>query len=281
MKRMVPLLGSVFLVPSLSCVPPPENSGDCPLDDFQRGLIAEVITELLEDALWVTEMTHDLEQGSSLSLIGVNQAYRTTAFLVGECTEPQEFDPFCETAALPPTEEQEPFWQTRDRCGQLACESAGIRLSTVYMTMWPRTNPDDRHVFTYATDDPPGNAAYDPNPFITWRVDETEPDTVLFDSSFEFHLTVTPTGNEAIELGYQGRYQAAKENDEIVELSLTVSFPSLLDGREVRGLLTLGDPDQIAGTISVDDEEVATFTRDPGTQPGFVWSKACGGRTHP
>jgi len=131
MKRMVPLLGSVFLVPSLSCVPPPENSGDCPLDDFQRGLIAEVITELLEDALWVTEMTHDLEQGSSLSLIGVNQAYRTTAFLVGECTEPQEFDPFCETAALPPTEEQEPFWQTRDRCGQLACESAGIRLPRV------------------------------------------------------------------------------------------------------------------------------------------------------
>jgi len=67
------------------------------------------LPSLLEDALWVTEMTHDVEQGSSLSLIGVNEAYRTTAFLVGECTEPQEFESYCESAGLPPSEEDEPF----------------------------------------------------------------------------------------------------------------------------------------------------------------------------
>jgi len=149
------------------------------------------------------------------------------------------------------------------------------------MTMRPRTDADGRHPFAYQTAHPPASAAYDPNPLIVWRVDETEQDRVLFDSTFGFHLALTPTGHEAIDLIYQGRYEATKANDEITELTLSVSFPSVLDGRDVRALLSLDDSDQITGSVSVDEEELATLTRQPGLQPEFVWSKACSGRIHP
>lgn len=275
MVRRIPLASLILLLPTLTCVRPPGISGNCPLDDIERQLVVEVITKLLEDALFVTEMTHDLEQGSASSLIGVNEAYRATAFLVGECMEPQEFEPFCDSAGLPPSEEQEPFWQTHDRCGQLACEAAGVRLSTVYMTMRPRTDPDDRHSFTYETDDPPGIALYDPNPFITWRVDETQQDIILFESTFEFHVTVTPTGRNMINLTHEGRYEATKENDEITGLSLTVSFPNLLEPQDVQGVLSLIDSDQISGTISSGGQTMATVTLQAGGQSEFAWTEGC------
>lgn len=268
------VVGAVLLSGS-SCIPVPGPQDGCPLDGTERQLAAEVISKLLSNALFVVDETNDLEQAQALSLVGVDQSYITVAFLVSECEGPQEFDPYCTADDLPPPEGEEPFYDTRFQCGQLGCEAANVRLSTVYFTMQPITDPDQPHEFSYPTSNPAGTAVYDPNPLITWRVDRTDPARIAFSAEFDFQVRVTPTGGTSIDLSYTGSFEAIQEDEEITSLSLDVFFPTLRSGENLVAELSLTSPDEITGILDADGMTIASILMQRGGQPEVTWSEAC------
>lgn len=258
-----------------SCTRPPGSDDECLLNETERQLVAEVVSKLLRNALFVTDETNDQEQAQALSLVGIEQAYITVAFLVSECEGPQEFDPYCSTDELPPAEGEEPFYATRFQCGLLGCEAANVRLSTVYFTMQPITEPGERHEFSYNTTNPPGTAVYDPNPLITWRVDRTDPARIVFSSDLDFQVQVTPTGETAINLSHSGSFEAIQENEEITSFFLDISFPSLGGSDGLAVDLSLTSLEEISGTLRAGDLTLASISLQRGGEIEVEWVDSC------
>ena len=233
----------------------PDDVG-CPVGGDAQALVEELVHETLMDAVHTAVGTHPMERGFASQLVGVEHGNIGHLTLFEECSGPSSYDPYCEYADSPEPAD-DPFFDEHDRCSRLGCEAEGIGINTMYWTMRPETDPDERHAFTYATTSPEGEAVADPNPLLVWRYDLTVPDTVTVSSELDRALVVTPTGGEPIQLGHTGTVSVTQMEFEPTGASLELSFPALVAGGAATIEIEL-DTDAVAtGAVRQGDEVIA------------------------
>ena len=238
----------------------PDAASACQVSDHARSLLEELVHEGLMDVVHTTVETHGpQERGFSSQLVGVNQGYIGHLTLFEVCSGPSSYDPYCEYAGSPEPAD-DPFYDDHDKCSQLGCEAEGVGTSTMYWTMRPETDPAERHAFTYETTAPAGEAVADPNPLLVWRYDLTTPDTVTVTSDLERSLVVTPTGEDAIDLGHTGTLSAAQAEDEITGVTLDLSFPSFLSGGPTNVEVSLDSEGVATGIVRRGEQTIANVS---------------------
>jgi hypothetical protein len=240
-------------------------------------LFQESVHETLMDAVHVAEFTHDRERGFALQLPGVAQGYIGFLTLAASCSAPVLFEPFCEANA-PPGEPLEDFWRTRSRCSRLGCEGPGVDFIDVYFTVQPRTAPDDRHPFSYETTSPSGTAVFDPNPFITYRIDSRDPERVAITADLSRTLHFTPRGRQALDLRQSGDVSVVKSSGEITSAELDLRFPGLATEAGLVAVEVALGPDATGlGSVMLGATRLArisgTFSFD--TPLVFSWKGGC------
>ncbi len=257
-----------------------EGECGCPVGALAQHFVEEAVTELLDNAHFVAEMSHDngvVDRAYALSLIGVDEGSFGTATLVEACTEPMTFDLFCEAANNPEGEPVSPFWMTRDRCLILGCEAEGISTMHVYMTMQPRTEPDDPHPLTYDTTHD-ATAVYDPNPSIIWRVDATNVGMMVVSADVSLALTITPTGEEPTDLRHEGTVVVTKADGEISSVRLALTFSALSNVEPPVAIdVELDATGDGSGTVTGGGETLATVAISLDSPLTFTWEGECAG----
>lgn len=253
---------------------PPDAAPDvgCQVGDDAQTLVEELVHETLMDAVHSAVGTHPMERAFASQLVGVDQGYIGHLTLFEECSGPSSYDPYCEYADSPEPAD-DPFFDEHDQCSRLGCEAEGIGIDTMYWTMRPETDPDERHAFSYATTSPEGEAIADPNPLLVWRYDLTVADTVTVSSDLDRALVVTPTGGQAIHLDHTGTVSVTQVEFEPTGASLALAFPALLAGGPTTIEIAL-DGDAVAtGAVRQGDEVIAevsgTFSFE--TPLAFDW----------
>lgn len=235
--------------------PPDAAAASCLSGDGQA-LTEEIVHELLMDAVHSAVGTHTGERAFASQLVGVEFANIGHLTLVEECTGPSSFDPYCEFADSPEPA-KDPFFDEHDRCSQLGCEAEGIGIDTMYWTMRPETDPDERHPFAYATVSPAGQAVADPNPLLVWRYDLTVPDSVTVSSELDRALAVTPTGGAMIQLDHSGTVSVNQVEFEPTGASLGLEFPALLPGGPTTIAIELDADAHGTGAVGQGDRVIA------------------------
>lgn len=274
MRHTYLILGTLIIL-TLSCIDREATTSRCLLDAMERSLVAEIVEKSVADALFVTSMTHDQKQAAALSLIGVDEAYRTIISTVDECLGPIDFEPYCEASYSAPQDEHALFWLSRDRCAQLACESDSVRRATIYMTMRPQMLREDRHVFTYETDAPVGYATYRQNPLVDWRIEESQDGTSRISAVFDLQLEIEPIGIAPINLTYSGDFESKKIDDETVEFDLALSLTHLVSEPAVEALVSLSGRNRIEGNITANGQILASISQEPNKRPVISWVSDC------
>ena len=210
------------------------------------------------DAVHTATETHTMERGFSSQLIGVEQGFIGHLSLIEECAGPGSYEPYC-VYALGPETPEDPFFEDHDQCSQLGCEDELVGTATMYWTMRPEIDPAERHVFTYETTSPAGQAVADPNPLLVWRYDLTTPDSVTVTSDLDRALVVTPTGGEAITLDHTGTVSVTQVEQEPTGAEVSLTFPALMAEGSVSLELTLDASAGGSGALVLGDAAVATI----------------------
>jgi hypothetical protein len=136
-----------------------------------------------------------------------------------------------------------------------------------------KTEPSDRHKFTYETTDPDGTAIYDPNPFITWRVDLTDLNAISISGDIEATVKITPTEGSLFDFKHKGKATALRAADVVESVTLDLEFT---------GLFLAGDPaitahaeldaaNNAGGQVKNGEEVLADITKTFG----FEWHGKC------
>ncbi len=278
-KRSLPVLSfAILFLGALDYSKPASGMirFSCPISTLGRRLLEETVSKLLRDAFFVSIQSHNLDRGFALSLVGVEQAYRGVTFLTKECTGPATFEAFCEFANIPAGEPIPPFWMTHDRCLRLACEGARIDLVQVYMTMRPKTAPDDRHPFRFSTVAPAGTAVYDPNPSVVWRIDQTVAGKLVVSASISNRLIITPTTGEPINLTHAGTIVVTQSSNEILSGSLQICFSALASSSTTPTVVTFNlGTEGGTGAVSYGPQKIATISGSPSSPLVFTWEGDC------
>lgn len=250
-----------------------DDGGSATLTAAQRRLVEQSVARTFDDAIYTTVMTHDAEQGFALSLVGVDQGWRGTAFLVQTCQEAATFDPYCDPGDE--GEENDEFWQAHTRCSQLECESAGVTLTHMFFTQKPHTDRADRHAFRYDTIDPPGSAVYDPNPVITWRTQLGDGDILTTSAELRQDLVVTTEDGQVIDLAFSGRVNLRRTADVAISGTLDLGFDGLIEGEAAVQVTFEIDADENgAGDVKVGPRTLATLSLSPDSALVFTWVDA-------
>jgi len=255
----------------------------CPLGPLERDLVVEVLENALQDAFFVADESDEFPvrlRAFALSLIGSDEGSRGA--LEVACSGPQDFDPVC---SFPPFEDPVPeFWETRDRCVQRSCFSENSDSIAVYLTVRPRTSPDDEHPFGYASDEFASEIVYDPNPRITWSFETDfsfEPFRTIAVASASHRVTVLRDGQAPIPLDHDLTLRVSGVGDvEVFFARLEVVFPGLGKGKKpVRAVVTIDDLGVTEGSITLGKKRLATIGGQFSFGDGFeelVWEKGCG-----
>ncbi len=253
-------------------VPPPDDS--CPLTEIERDFIEEIVEKVFGDALFVAQMTHDLERAYALTLIGVDEGSLGIAFLVEGCSQATTFEPTCDSGGLPPGEDVPEFWQTHDRCGQFACEAENIGIARVYLTTQPHTDPDDRHAFSYEITAPAGTITYDPNPRVDWQIDQTDPQELVVEADLSQAITIDLASGDSLDLSFSGEVTLSKTVDDVLSGRMDLSFSGLGDG-PVQAAVELAANGDIIGTIKAGNRTIAALGGSLARAPHFQWDQNC------
>jgi len=252
-----------------------DGGGKAQLTAAQRQWLEQVVSRTFDDAIYTTVMTHDSEQGFALSLVGADQGWRGTVFLLQVCREAGTFEPYCDPGDE--GEEGDEFWQTHTRCSQLECEAAGLTLMHVFLTQKPHTDRQDRHAFSFDSVDPPGQVLYDPNPAITWRTQLGDDDSLTVSADLQQNLVVTADGGRALDLAFDGRVVLRRTADVTITGTLEMAFDDLIEGDAAVEVSFEIDADENgAGVVRVGTETLATLTLSPQDVLVFEWTETGG-----
>jgi hypothetical protein len=278
LKSFVGLMGTLGLTGCSAWLNKDPKDLDCPLTMQERSLLEQVVFKIVQDALFISENSHDTERAFSFSLLGVDQGYSGISFLAKTCTAATVYEPFCVETSLPANESKDPFWKIRDRCGRYICEKAGVDAVKVYFTMRPRTAPDDRHVFSYDTASPLKKIVYDPNPHIKWRFDETKTATMVVSTDFSHSVQMTTVANAKIDLSHQGKLTVVKTAGELQTLEMQLRFP-MLASQAVGVFLKIDfNADTVNGSVQYDGKIIASLKlsgKPTLDQLKFTWESHC------
>jgi hypothetical protein len=207
------------------------GGGDgCVIDAVARKLIEETVTEQTFAARDVAKNAGEKTRGFAVQIPASKFGYVGIGNLVTACPDDTVIAR-CQSTQNPPPDE---FWKTHDACVRFSCQKdSKIAIIDTFMTMVPKKDAADRHKFTYATTGPTGTAIYDPNPFMTWKVDLTDPSAIKVSGDIEANVKVTPDEGSLFDFKHKGTATATRAGDMVASVTLDLEFT---------GLFLAGDP---------------------------------------
>jgi hypothetical protein len=237
---------------------------ECSLTALERQLVAEVVTELFYDTVWVADSAGGLDRGFGLSLVGIDTGHIGHVTRIGGCGRAETFVPFCERD----------FELPIVRCSRLACEAAGVDTVEVSIS-GGKPKYKKRETLAYDATTFAGAVVYDPYPTVVWRTVAVEPDTYGVSASVFRRPVVTPTGGTPIDLTHSGSVAIKTVAGEITSLEIHLAFPMLVEGHPQLLVDVSFDANGVgSGTIRRGEETLATIS---GTRDlTITWTGSCG-----
>ncbi len=247
-----------------SAVPAPHAQGpECKLTALERQLVEEIVTELVNDAVWVAQSTGGADRGFALSLVGADAGNIGHVTRLGECEGAQSFVPFCEPD----------FELPIVRCSVLACEAAGVDTIEVSLA-GGKPKYKKRTTLRYDATTFAGTVVYDPFPTVVWRTVAVAPDTYAVSASVFRRPVVTPAGGAPIDLTHSGSVSIKVVAGEISSLEIDLAFPALVAGApQVLADISFDAEGRGSGTLRRGEETIATFSGDHNLM--ITWNDAC------
>ncbi len=250
------------------------TSNACPLSADVKALLEETLYEMPQAAWVVGSKSETAQYGYAVHIPGSPESFVGFVPMVNPCPNMAEVTK-CKSVVQPSSEA---FWQAHDACVRYRCEKGGnnIALVDTFFTMQPKKDANDRHAFTYETDIPAGTASFDPNPFITWRLDLTDPSAVIITAQLENAAKITPSGNDFIEFTHTGSIEINRTDADISLIDIKIDFASLLGGMTPLSTWVQVDATgNVNGEIKGDSKIYAFIKGDIQQQFTFDWQDAC------
>ena len=248
----------------------------CPLSAGGRALVGNIVAHYIESAGVVAYHASPRESAFVMPLVATGEAFHNFAFLIAECTEPTTYVPYCLAGGEP----GEGFYQTHDLCTQLRCESAGIYLYDMWMTMQPNMTPDP-HVFMYETTVPAGTGISSPNPHLTWRAVTSTDAAVDVTADVDIALEVRPANGDTLLASFSGSLSSSRREvagSDVIEVTMDFSFPRLVAAGPITVHGDVRNNDSISGEIALGDMVLGSIEHQTMPEMGLIlveWSGAC------
>jgi hypothetical protein len=236
----------------------------CPLSALERQLVEEIVTETVNDAIWVAGSTHGAERGFAISLVGVDTGHIGSFTRIGPCSRAETFVPFCDRD----------FELPIVRCLLLDCEAAGV--DTVEASIsGGKPKYKKRTTLEYDATAFAGTVVYDPFPEALWRTVEVAPGTSSVSANLFRRPVVTPTGGTPLDLTHSGSVSIKLVDGEITSIEAALAFPMLVTGEPQIVVNISYDAQALgAGTIRRGTETLATISGDASAT--ITWTGGCG-----
>jgi hypothetical protein len=252
------------------------STDGCPLSADGRALVENIVAHYIESAGVVAYHASPRESAFVMPLVGTGMSFHNFAFLIAECTEPTTYVPYCLSGGVP----GDGFYLAHDLCTQLRCESAGMYVYDMWMTMQPNMTPDP-HVFTYETTVPAGTGISSPNPHLTWRAVTSTDTAVDVTAEVDIALAVQPTGGDIMLADFNGTLSSSRREVNgtgVVEVTMDFSFPRLVAGGPITVHGEVRDNDTISGEIELENLVLGSIVHQTVPDMGLLlveWSGAC------
>jgi hypothetical protein len=242
----------------------------CPGRNERRALVEDAVFKLLRDTAHVAAFSHGSERGFAFSLLGADEGYLGFLTLAEPCRAPKLYDSSCSGDA-------EGFWVERDRCLRLSCEGSRVGQMDVFMVMRPHRSPSLPHAFSYPTTRPAGSVTVQPNPHLRWRVDETQPGSVIVTGEIAQNLEFASSAGGSLEFRLSGSTVGSVRGS-AVTLKVDLLFSSSEAGQEpLVAHVAVGSDHAAAGALTLGPQVVATIAGQffADLAPSFAWTGGC------
>ncbi|MCK6586682.1 MAG: hypothetical protein HUU21_06825 [Polyangiaceae bacterium] len=250
------------------------SSGDaCVLSADVRNMVEETLTELSLTAIDVAKNSSATQYGFGIQIPGAEHSFVGYTTVISTCPNNSVVTSCDSTKGG----SSDPFWMSvHDRCVRFRCEAGGnnIALVDTYLTMQPIKSATDKHEFTYDTTHPTGTATFDPNPFLTWRIDLTDLAAIQVDAKLTNVVRILQTDDTFIDFTHTGTAAVSRTDADVSLATLDLEWPSLLEGGDkLTGSVQVDAAGGVNGEVKAGDTIIAGIKDDYQ----FAWQGACAG----
>jgi hypothetical protein len=233
-------------------------ANSCVVSASVRALLEETLIEDTYTAIDVAKNSGDKKYGFGIQIPGSEEGYVGYTTVISTCPT-NDVVGSCYSTEMPGDPIPE-FWKTHDRCVRFRCEtgSANVALVDTYLTMQPKMAATDKHEFTYDTTNPTGLATFDPNPFITWRIDFTDMAAIQVTAKVTNVVRIVETDETFIDFSHTGSITVSRTDADVSLVEVDLEFGSLLKGGEkLTGSVQVDAAGGITGEIKAGMETIA------------------------
>lgn len=241
----------------------------CPLSPHARAIIEESAERNTLEARWILEQTHEgsTDRGFARNLIASVRSHLGVYTMIGICTGPQSFDPFCETACG-----AEAPCTRLERCSQLSCDAAKIDS----VKLWWRPAP-----IKYVTDQenlPRYSINYLNQPTTNIRFDNTKVGEMNISWTAKDRVLAKPSGRRTINARsfLKGRGLTTQDGPQRGEVE--VIYPHLARNKKTTAItLNLNEHGSLNGLVLVNKVVVGKIVEGLGKNQAseIQWVPTC------
>lgn len=247
------------------------NADACVISADIRNMVEETLTEISLTAIDVAKNSSAKQYGFGIQIPGAEQSFVGYTTVNSACPNNNVVSSCDSTKGG----SADPFWMSvHDRCVRFRCEAGGqnVALVDTFLTMQPIKSATEKHEFTYDTTHPTGKATFDPNPFITWRLDLTDPAAIQLDAKITNVVRILQTDDTFIDFTHMGTVAVSRTDADVSLATLDLEWISLLSGSEkLTGSVQVDAAGGVNGEVKAGDAILAAIKDDYQ----FVWQGDC------
>ena len=244
----------------------------CVISSDIRTMVEETLTEISLTSIDVARNSSATQYGFGIQIPGAEQSFVGYTTVLSSCPNNSVVSSCDSTKGG----SSDPFWMTvHDRCVRFRCEQGGSNVALVdtFLTMQPKKLATDKHEFTYDTTLPTGKATFDPNPFITWRIDLIDPAAILVDAKVTNVVRILQTDDTFIDFTHTGTITVARTDADVSLATLDLEWISLLEGGDkLTGSVQVDAAGGVNGEVKAGETIIAGIKDDYQ----FAWQGPCG-----
>jgi hypothetical protein len=248
-----------------------QSADACVVSADIRTMIEETLTEISLTSVDVAKNSGLTQYGFGIQIPGAQQSFVGYTTVNNSCPNSNVVSTCDSTKGG----SDDPFWKdVHDRCVRFRCEqgSANVALVDTFLTMQPKMAATDRHEFTYDTTHPTGKATFDPNPFMTWRIDLTEPAAIVVDAKIMNVVRILQTDDTFIDFTHTGNANVARTDADVSLATLDLEWPSLISGgSKLTGSVQVDAAGGVTGQVMNGDAIIAAIK----DEYQFAWQGDC------
>lgn len=245
----------------------------CVISPSVRTLLEETLVENTYVIRDVASQSGEKQYGFGIQIPGSEASYVGFTTVNNTCPN-NDIVPTC----YDESNSSDPFWGDAEgqhtRCIRFRCEQGGANVALVdtFLTMSPKIAATDKHEFTYETTNPTGTATYDPNPFITWRIDLTDLAAIQVSAKIANVVRITETDETFIEFSHMGSLSASRTDADVSLINLDLEFGGLLKNQDVlTATVQVDAAGDVSGEIKAGTETIALIK----DEFEFSWQGDC------